>query len=802
MPAPGSAHDDLARCRILERLALLNANVDPAFDRLTRIAAVAIGMPIALLTFVGPDLQWIASRVGFGPTTTTLQEAFCVCALDDVGLLEVPDATLDARFEANPLVTGSEAIRFYAGHPVVFEGVVLGTLCVLDRQPRQLSPQDRAMLADLAGMVNDLLRSRHEQAQLHASEQRYRLLWQTTTDVVLMLDDANRIQFANPALAAMFGHAPAAVTGCELDVLQPPRLRAGHRRAFNRYLATGVRRMDWHAIETFALHRDGHEFPVEISFSHMEIDGQRVFAACMRDISARRQQQLALQQSEARFRALTALSADWYWEQDENLRFTHVVGGATLSGRVDFPSFMGKTFWDLAEVEIESQPWPMHRERLARHASFRDVEIRQPGIGGELLHMTISGEPMFDAATHAFIGYRGVGQDVTEQVRVQAARRELAAQLRESQKMEAIGVLAGGIAHDFNNVLAGILGNVALGAQDLAIDHPTAENLRQIQKAGVRGRDLVQQILAFARRQTQALTQCALNDLARESMALLRATLPAGVSLELQLPEPSLHVLADATQIVQVLLNLGTNAWHALADQAGRIRVGIDAQPVRPSTLPAGNYAHLWVADDGQGIDAATQARMFEPFFTTKPAGQGTGLGLSVVHGIVSAHGGGIEVQSERGAGSTFHVYLPVLDAQALVAPGDKPTVVPARGVGQCVMYIDDDEVMVVMVERLLLRMGYRVAAFQNAEEGLALLRQAPERFDAVVTDFNMPALSGLDVARQVAVLRPDLPVLISSGNIPEALHVQARQAGVRALMLKQHTLEELPRLLELVLRR
>jgi len=802
MNAPGVAGNDLARWRILERLRLLGTDADPAFDRLTRIAAVSVDTPIALLTFLGPDRQWIASRVGFGRTTTPLQESFCVCALGDSELLEVPDAALDARFKANPLVTGPESIRFYAGHPVVFEGVVLGTLCVLDRAPRQLTPQDRAVLADLAAMVNDLLRSRHDQAQLRASEERYRLLWQTTTDVVLMLNDANRIEFANPALAAVFGHAPAEVIGCELDMLQPPRLREGHKRGFNRYMASGVRRLDWHSVETLALHRDGHEFPVEISFTHMKIDGQQVFAACMRDISARRRQLLALQQSEARFRALTALSADWYWEQDANFRFTHVAGGATLSARVDFPSFIGKTFWDLAEVEIESQPWPLHRERLARHAPFRDVEIRQPGIGGELLHMTISGEPMFDGASQAFIGYRGVGQDITEQVRVQAARRELAAQLRESQKMEAIGVLAGGIAHDFNNVLAGILGNAALGVQDLAADHPPAANLRQIQKAGLRGRDLVQQILAFARRQTQTLTQCALNDLVQESMAMLRATLPAGVSLDLQLPKPSLQVLGDATQIVQVLLNLCTNAWHALDGQPGRIRVGIDAQPVSPSTLAAGQYAHLCVTDDGRGMDAATQARVFEPFFTTKAPGQGTGLGLSVVHGIVSAHGGGIEVQSRLGAGSAFHVYLPVFAARAALAQDDKPTVTPARGEGQCVMVIDDDEVMVVMVEQLLQRMGYRVAAFQNAEEALALLRQAPAQFDALVTDFNMPALSGLDVALQAAALRPDLPVVISSGNIPETLHAQARQAGVRALILKQHTFEELPRLLELVLRR
>jgi signal transduction histidine kinase/ActR/RegA family two-component response regulator len=505
----------------------------------------------------------------------------------------------------------------------------------------------------------------------------------------------------------------------------------------------------------------------------------------------------ALRCSEARFRSLSALSADWYWELDADLRLVEVVGGPSSRRDIRARSRVGRHPWEDTEAGVAPDVWARHRAQLEAREPFRDFEIQANGPDGVRQVLTISGEPVFDEAGR-FTGYRGVGRNITEQRRALLAREQLEAQLREAQKMEAIGVLAGGIAHDFNNVVAGILGNVALALQDLPPGHASTQSLEQIRRAGVRARGLVQQILAFARRQPREMARCELRPLVEESVDLLRATLPAGVKLEAELAAEPLHVLADATQVGQVLVNLCTNAWHALPGGAGRIAIGLHATALDDAAarrvaagLPPGRYACLSVSDDGRGMSAATRARIFEPFFTTKPVGEGTGLGLAVAHGIVAAHGGAIAVESEEGAGSTFRIYLP--RASGAEASRRVPAPDPApQGCGERVLYVDDDEVMGLMVERLLQRLGYDVTCHQDPQAALSAVRLRPDAFDVAVTDLNMPGLSGLDVAREIARVRRDLPVIISSGNLPEHLHAEAQGAGVRALLQKQYTLEEL----------
>ena len=281
-------------------------------------------------------------------------------------------------------------------------------------------------------------------------------------------------------------------------------------------------------------------------------------------------------------------------------------------------------------------------------------------------------------------------------------------------------------------------------------------------------------------------------------MEMLRTTLPAMVKLEAKLSEKPLYVSADGTQVEQVVMNLCTNAWHALQGSTGRIVVGLetevlDADAARRLLAPApGAYAHLWVSDTGIGMDADHRARIFEPFFTTKPTGQGTGLGLSVVHGIVGAHRGAIAVDSVPGQGSTFHVYLPLVEPTLETGPSTADVLPSPAGLGQHVLYVDDDEVMVQLVDRQLRRSGYQVTCFVDAADAIAAVRAQPERFDLIVTDFNMPRLSGLDVARELARIRSDLPVVISSGFISDELRSDAQRLGVRRLLQKENTTEEL----------
>lgn len=448
-------------------------------------------------------------------------------------------------------------------------------------------------------------------------------------------------------------------------------------------------------------------------------------------------------------------------------------------------------------LPADSGRWYAHFRHALQHGDKQRFELALHSRKGTRIHVQIDCMRVLAGAASPMV--RVAMTDVSDRKEAEADLRKFEAQLREVQKMESIGTLAGGIAHDFNNILGAILGNVALAREDVGTNHPALVSLKEIHKASVRARNLVQQILTFSRREPQELVPQLLRSLVEETHQLLRATLPAGVELEVMVTDTPLYVLADATQVQQVLMNLCTNAWHALNNGTGRIGVGLDAVTLdlgagrRLGGVPPGLYAHLWVSDTGTGMDAATRTHIFEPFFTTKPAGRGTGLGLSVVHGILSSHHGAVAVDSEPGQGSTFHLYFPVV-AEPRPATAATGTATPARvrGRGERILYVDDDETMVVMVERILERAGYRVHGFQDARQAVAAVREHPEAFDLVVTDFNMPELSGLDIARELARIKPQLPVVISSGYITEELRDQAKLVGVRDLLEKQNTFQEL----------
>ncbi len=394
----------------------------------------------------------------------------------------------------------------------------------------------------------------------------------------------------------------------------------------------------------------------------------------------------------------------------------------------------------------------------------------------------------------------------------------LEAQLRESQKMEAIGTLAGGIAHDFNNIIATILGNAELARQDMQAHAEALESLDEIRKAASRARDLVQQILSFSRRQPTARKRIPLAPVINESLRLLRATVPARVALEAHLDPGVPAVLADATQMEQVLINLVANAAQAMRGRPGRvdIRLGVvPAEVLASATQPAlraliGRYAgqivQLSVSDDGPGMPPETLARVFEPFFTTKPVGEGTGLGLSVVHGIVHGHDGEIVVDSTPGNGTSFVLYLPAgvsSTANAADSPAAQPSDADATamtrkpearttgGPGPRLLYIDDEEALVFLVKRVLERRGWRVGAHVNQRDALDALRADPAAYDLLITDYNMPGMSGLDVARAAHLIRPDLPVVIASGFIDEELRTHATAAGVQELIFKTSALED-----------
>lgn len=386
----------------------------------------------------------------------------------------------------------------------------------------------------------------------------------------------------------------------------------------------------------------------------------------------------------------------------------------------------------------------------------------------------------------------GVVRDVSERVALET-------QLRQAQKMEAIGTLAAGIAHDFNNVLSAIRGNADLAVLDLGPHHAVLESIRQIQAASVRATQLVQRIVAFSRPREPVMEMVDLSAVITEVVRLLRSALPAGAEINTQLHSAP-KVAADPTQIHQVLMNLCTNAWQALEGKPGQISIELTNEDVVANAglhLVPGEYALVRVSDTGKGMDDQLRERIFEPFFTTKAPGEGTGLGLSIVHGIVRGHEGAIVVESSPGQGTTFSVYLPrtgaaISDRQPIVPPIMVSEGRPAR-----IAYVDDEPMLVSLMERQLKMFGFDVVGFASSEEALAAMREAPDRFSLVVSDYNMPRMSGLDLARAVLKLRPDMRFVVTSGYIDDAMRETAICLGIAHLLQKPARLEEIVRVIQ-----
>ena len=530
-------------------------------------------------------------------------------------------------------------------------------------------------------------------------------------------------------------------------------------------------------------------------------DGQaQRMIGTLTDITGRKLIEQALRESEERLQRALDASRLALWDLNFSTgeiflseAWSEMLGGPREPTRTAFDT-MRAIVPDEDQLKIAQAMAGALRGQVQSYA----VEHRVRRPDGQMLWILSQGRVVERNAEGRALRAVGTNRDITERQLAQSTQARLESRLREAQKLEAIGTLAGGIAHDFNNIMAAILGNVALARQDIAADHPVQAQLAQIGKAGQRARSLVQQILAFSRNQPGELVSRSLGPIVEEAVAMLRSMVGAGTQLHTQVPEHPVRVLGDTTQLQQVLLNLGSNAAQALPAEGGLIEIGLEDVMLETGDarlaagLPAGPYAHLWVRDNGSGIDDETLQHIFEPFFTTKAVGRGTGLGLAVVHGVMESHGGNVTVSSVVGQGSTFHLYLPRVDDESAPAPLQMDPAEPPPGEGQQVLYIDDDEVMLLMVQSLLQRLGYEPTCMVDARAAVALVERDPAGFDLVVTDFNMPNLSGIDVARRLAVCRADLPVVISSGFISEELRSAAQQLRVRAVLQKEHTIEDL----------
>jgi signal transduction histidine kinase/CheY-like chemotaxis protein len=382
-----------------------------------------------------------------------------------------------------------------------------------------------------------------------------------------------------------------------------------------------------------------------------------------------------------------------------------------------------------------------------------------------------------------------IAMDITDLTRIQEEKLHLETQLRQAHKMEAIGTLAGGIAHDFNNILAAILGYSEIALEDCIGQPPIDGYLAEILKAANRAKDLTQQILTFSRKAEIAPKPVRLSNIVREAVKLLRASIPVTITIREELHSNAM-VMADPTQLHQVVMNLATNAAHAMEKSGGVLTItlaDVELDLNQDTLIGLGGtrwFLQLTVADTGQGIDDALQERIFDPYFTTKPKGKGTGMGLSVVHGIVKNCGGDIRVESAPGHGAVFRIYLP---AQNTVSRPLAKAPVPESIAGhqEAILVVDDEPQIAHVMQLMLESLGYRVTAYTSSREALQVFRDSPQAFDMVITDMTMPELTGEELARSVLEKRPDIPVILCTGFNEHMNEERARHIGVRRLIYK-----------------
>jgi PAS domain S-box-containing protein len=497
----------------------------------------------------------------------------------------------------------------------------------------------------------------------------------------------------------------------------------------------------------------------------------------------------AQQASEQRCREFAEIAADWFWETDLQQVFTYTSPSSNTMQYWDSAALLGQHRRMHVLGDPDGKVVALIQSYMDRELPFDNVMYQVLGNDGHPLYLSVSGRPIRQDEGQV-VGYRGVAHDITARLRAEAQLRQAqrADQLRHTQKMEAIGTLAAGIAHDFNNILAAILGYTELALHVVPQDSPARSHLQRVLTAGSRARDLVQQILTFGRKRESAPKPLHLHTIVKEALQLLRASLPATIIIRQELAEAAGMVLADPTEMHQVLMNLCANAEHAMRNTDGVLEVHLDAVELDATctdqypTLHPGPHVRLTVRDTGHGMTPAVMGRIFEPFFTTKDVGQGTGMGLAVVHGIVTSHNGAITVQSAPGQGTTFIIYLPQVDApSSAVVPQAEP-ILTGKG---CILFVDDEDAIALWGQELLAQLGYEVVVSTSGLDALDIFRAAPDRFDLVVTDQTMPHMTGEVLAAKLRDLRPDIPIILCTGFSHSIDAEKAIAQGIDAFLMK-----------------
>jgi PAS domain S-box-containing protein len=659
----------------------------------------------------------------------------------------------------------------------------IGLLQLNDRRKGLFNLEAITLWERLAGYLSVTLTKLRAEEALRESEEKYRRIVQTSKEGIWAMDSNYLTTFVNQRMADMLGYTPVEMIGRRVDTFMFPEDLGDHsvRMEARKQGEGGV-------YERRFRRKDGGALWTIVSATALR-DAEGKFTGSFgmfTDITERKQAEAEIRDSEERNRRLVEALPDAIIFRSGGL-ITYANPAAVKLFRANrMEELIGKRYLELVHPDDRAESTERVRKNMEENWVAPPREHRLIALDGQVVEVESTGVPVkIRGGVQTF----GVFRDITEQKKSHQEKEKLEAQLQQAQKMEALGTLAGGIAHDFNNILSVIIGSSELLELKEVVEDSSRQTLDNVLQASQRAKELVRQILAFSRHAKQEKILLNFKSIIKETLEFLRASLPSSIQIRQYLDPAAGTIMADPTQMQQILMNLCTNAGHAMEKDGGVMQINLanvtlNAEDVRfDPDLEPGGYVRLTVSDTGHGMEPSVIQRIFEPYFTTKELGKGTGLGLAVVHGIVKAHNGMINVYSEAGKGTTFKVFLP--RAEGYDGVGEmKPAASIPKG-SERILLVDDEKALADIEKQLLNWMGYEVEIRTSPIEAIEAFRANPQKFDLVLTDMTMPQMTGIKMAKQMIEIRTDIPVIVCTGFSDQINEDQALSAGVKALLLK-----------------
>jgi PAS domain S-box-containing protein len=656
---------------------------------------------------------------------------------------------------------------------------------------RVLTKDAQGNIADATSLGIDLTERKAAENELLRQKKLFETMFNTISDGVVITNTRREILLANKGMESTFGYKPEELLGKSAEMLYADK---------EKYNEAGVMVFGEHAkrpgdlFVTYYRDKNGRQFPGE-TFGAKLFDENNKWIGNLgisRDITDRKQAEAALRESEKKYRSmmeafadpLYICSPDFTVEYMNPAMIRHTGRDATgekchsalhgLDSKCDWCSYDKVLLGDKFETNIKS---PLDGR------DYRITHMPIQNRNGTFSKMTIF-------------------RDITDYLRAVSEKEKAQAQLMQAQKMESIGILAGGIAHDFNNILASIIGFTELALDDVRKGTTLEDSLQEVHSAAKRAKELVKQILAFARQSDEKRSPIQPRIIIEEVLKFIRSTIPTTITIRQNMESNSL-IMGNPTQVHQVLMNLCANAAHAMEDSGGVLQVSLkDAvidmeDSLNINGLPQGDYVEVAVSDTGVGIAPDIVGSIFDPYFTTKGSGEGTGMGLAMVHGIVESYGGKITVDSRLGKGTTFAIYLPVIEKQSTL---EAYVPEPLMAGKERILFVDDELTISKMGSKVLKRLGYSVTSCTSSIEALELFLSKPGAFDLVITDMTMPNLTGDKLAMELMKIRPDIPIILCTGYSKQISEETASEIGIRAFVYKPIVRADLAKIIRKVL--